>query len=716
MFLDDLRELVRKTLPDIISGLAVAATLSLISYIYIQFGAQGAVALSLVVAVIGVGFYLSKRNSKPSIQIRLDSKERQTLDTFIRKERDDLFSTVIAGSTELLVGDVLTTNKLFLAPPWAKYDSSDIQHQNLISHLEQQVANGKEVLLLGAPGQGKTIALKKLFTEINEDFLREKRDFLALYIPLRNLRYLQNDSAKEQHLRLLWQYLNEDVRNPFPLPFGRFAQLVRNAKIILLLDGFDEIPGELTQYEINKRASNNLFSFPSILSCRTNFYEMYLSASSIQERYLEKYELRPWKLSRSVEGYINTFCNIKGSAASPTRITNAIKQNEALLDLVQRPLLLVMMLDVFTDSPQMLSITWTLATLYEVYTEKWLKNESRKPDSVLRWHDKAEFVEILAWSVYKADSPSTYAYGKRVREATTFSRVEIANSLHSRAEQYANVDFQDILNDICLRTFLIGSYGDQYYFIHKSFQEYFVAKYVFKNLKSDSEDASSVLSSLIPLEIATFLKDMLSEAYTDKHERDLIVTNLIGAYESEMSTSSSSVVVRQHASYYLAYLGTAESVEFLEESYESEPNKWVQRGMMVGLARFCGRKDVFNEYIDILHNDPEAASINLGYHLVYYGDQPLEEGYYDQGGDNYRGTLRALFRHLKNDHYKVGWPLDLLTLRALINTRGTSVLTSNTDYLEFLRAFLKEGHENLDATFHREKQMLKELLQRKSLL
>ncbi|GHO83966.1 hypothetical protein KSZ_19720 [Dictyobacter formicarum] len=50
---------------------------------------------------------------------------------------------------------------------------------------------------------------------------------------------------------------------------------------------------------------------------------------------------------------------------------------------------------------------------------------------------------------------------------------------------------------------------------------------------------------------------------------------------------------------------------------------------MVGLALYCGQLEVLDQYIQFIHDNPEAASINLGYHLVYYGDQSQELGYYE---------------------------------------------------------------------------------------
>jgi hypothetical protein len=173
-----------------------------------------------------------------------------------------------------------------------------------------------------------------------------------------------------------------------------------------------------------------------------------------------------------------------------------------------------------------------------------------------------------------------------------------------------------------------------------------------------------------------------------------------------------SATIRQNASHYLAFLGTQKAIQFLEQGYEGEPDKWVRRGMMVGLALFCGRSDILERYIESLHTDPEAASINIGYHLVYYGDQPPEERYYDRGGEHCEKTIQAIFHHLGNTAYRHEWGLDLLTLRMLLEGRGLAIFASEKRYLPFLKEFLGKNDQGQGDVFQQEKQLLQETLER----
>src|SRR6266487_3158488 len=208
----------------------------------------------------------------------------------------------------------------------------------------------------------------------------------------------------------------------------------------------------------------------------------------------------------------------------------------------------------------------------------------------------------------------------------------------------------------------------------------FSTNYVFEYMCTRSQHVdvvviiSEILKEVLPFEVVTFLKDMLNAKEIAQNEKDAITQNLIKVYQIHQGDDIQSVTIRQHASHYLTNLKTPHAIQFLEQIYYQEPNKWVQRGIMVGLALYCDRIDILEEYIKLIRNDSEVASINLGYHLVYYGDQAQECGYYDQKEERCDGTLRSLFRHIHNERHKNSWPLDILTLADLLETRGITIL------------------------------------------
>jgi hypothetical protein len=539
---------------------------------------------------------------------------------------------------------------------------------------------------------------------------------LPLYIPLREIA-----SFAGNPIEILWSYLHDE----FPLPFESFSTLVRNNHIVFLFDGFDEIKGELTQPSINERSMSKVFARPSILSCRKSFFDFYLSMSALQEYYPQRVELQPLTLAHAIQ-YIIAFCEKKQDSRSykstidPQQIIEIIRTNHELQDLAQRPLLLIMMLDILTDPREMSETRWDVVKLYRKYTEKWLKNEAAKPDSVLKWNEKAALMQELARLTYTPKPSASLSYGE-LNQNITFTLNDLTTFVKNATAHYPRLTEAQLLDDLCFRTLLSTSEGEFYSFLHKSFQEYYVARYIVDCMRSREQhpDAvaavENVLQEFLPWDVGTFLKGILVSEEISAHDKDLIVSMLIKVYQRNGKDNPRSVTIRQHASHYMTLVGTEQAVEFLEQACEHEPNKWVQRGIMVGLALYCGRTDILERYINIIRYDAEAASINIGYYLVYYGDQAEELGYYDQGGEKCDGTIQAIFRRLKDERFRKGWVLDILTLSTLLEQRGMRILSPYKQQLPFLQEFLSRDHQDLGDIFQQEKKRLEKILEGETL-
>jgi hypothetical protein len=361
-----------------------------------------------------------------------------------------------------------------------------------------------------------------------------------------------------------------------------------------------------------------------------------------------------------------------------------------------------MILEVFSATREMDKGQWTVNKLYRIYTEQWLKTEAAKADSILRWSEKATLLQEVAWHTYHALS-----------QHVTITYDELAVFIQTIKSRYSDKTDAQLVDDLCFRTLLCVSEGENYTFLHKSFQEYYMARYVFECMRSRGQQASSwekieqAPSTSLQFDIALFLKQMLKES--TPVEKELITTNLVNVYQRNCTEDQLSLTIRQQASHYLTSLGSLRAIQFLERLCGEEPNKWVQRGILVGLALYCGRSDMLDRYIQFVRTDHEAEVINLGYHLVYYGDLPPESDYYIQGIEQCEKTVAALFRHLKDKHYQIGWSLDILTLTMLLERQGMSILRESQK--DFLNAFFQKDHSDLGKMFQQEKEHLKAILE-----
>jgi transcriptional regulator with XRE-family HTH domain len=634
----------------------------------------------------------------------LDTTSYPILANYLQQQRRLLADALAPGSHSLRVGDIVDDSRLFIPLPWISTQGTEAS-QDLVEYLIEALLRGQRLLMLGDAGQGKTTVLKQIFVRLVDRFLEAPTPDhqLPIYLPLREFTSFTGNA-----LDLLWTQLGED----FPLTYEQFTTLVRNKRILFLFDGFDEIRGEITQRSINDRAICKVFTYPSLLSCRKGFFEFYLSMSTLIECYPYQIELQPLTLTGPVIDYITAFCQQKQGGrqrlSSPQKIVETIQMNQVLLDLAQRPLLLLMILEVFTDPKEMDEGQWSITKLYQKYTKGWLRREAAKPDSVLKWNEKATLLQEVAWFSYMERSASSSAYYMRQHIAMTHA--ELWAFAQSIAFRFPGVTDHQLFDDLCFRTLLGISEGETYAFLHKSLQEYYVARYVFECMHGrDLEAIERVLQTSLPFDVALFLKDILKES--GSYEKSLVTGNLINVYQRHRTDDQRSITIRQQASHYLTSLGIEPAIRFLEQICGEEPNKWVQRGIMVGLALYSSRAPMLENYIRIIREDQEAAAINLSYHLIYYSDQEQRVDAALQRVDQCDNTVKALFRHLREDRYKNGWSLDILTLSTLLERRGMSILQAQTWQIPFLKNFLRKDHSELGDIFQQEKDRLQRLLE-----
>ena len=215
-------------------------------------------------------------------------------------------------------------------------------------------------------------------------------------------------------------------------------------------------------------------------------------------------------------------------------IAQEIRRDNKLGDLSKRLLLLVMITDIYTAGVEFKKGQWNTARLYDEYTRLWLKNEASK--SVLHWRDKSELLEEVAWEIFTAKLPSTLAYGDT--QKVTISHSEIS-SLFARldAQGRYNLQLASVVEDICSHSCL-GTSGETYHFTHRSFHEYFVARHVIRSIQSNRERALDALNQGLPVEIATFLKDMLQLITSEPDKVEIITKNLTEVYKGALGDNS----------------------------------------------------------------------------------------------------------------------------------------------------------------------------------
>jgi hypothetical protein len=432
---------------------------------------------------------------------------------WLYREREKILNEQIPGSSDITTREIVCDDKLFIPIPWSRIPQKEEKNnKDLVAQIIDTVLPNKEnLVLLGNPGQGKTTILKKVFIKLIDKYISDKINQIPVYISFHDLPELGKYGVND--IRFFQKYLDLRDRD-FPFSHDNIESLSSNKDIIYLLDGLDEITAELNQTSINKNLKSIIFNYFSILTCRTEFYDTFLSESEIKRRYKNKIYILELKYNKLLKKYISNFCEKKEFPYK--NISDLLDNNPNIKELITCPLWLMMFLDIFTDWNYFGRAnnlkTWGIAELYGVYIEKWLKNEAAKKDSFLNWREKNIRMKKLSWYMYDKKESNLLPYGRY--QSSYIERGHISEALK---DSNGNLD-DKIINDISSHTLLTrGRYkkkkdnlsSDNYYFIHYSFQEYYTALCIFEKMKSDYESTKDAIRRLIPFEIAKFLKDML---------------------------------------------------------------------------------------------------------------------------------------------------------------------------------------------------------------
>lgn len=348
------------------------------------------------------------------------------------------------------------------------------------------------LIITGTAGCGKSTLMRHLF--INTAF---ETDYIPIFI---ELRYLDDDDDLIEYMYSSLQHLNLKIEK------NHFDTVLKYGKVILFLDGFDEVKNDL-----KKKITEQ------ILKIRDKYQqEIVIIISSRPEDAFISWcnfaELKVMPLSN--EQAITLINNLRYEQEVKQKFIEELRSKlfETHKTFTTNPLLLTLMLMTFTqfsDIPEKKYIFYNQAfeTLY------W-KHDSTKAGYKREMHSDLaidSFEKLLA-----AFCAITY-FEKRY----SFTSLKLNNELE-KARSFCRIDVeihkyrQDLIDNVCI---LIQD-GLQLTFTHRSFQEYFTALFI---VKSEENIRYQALRSIIEEIRSEEVLNLVMEIDKEKAERDIIM-------------------------------------------------------------------------------------------------------------------------------------------------------------------------------------------------
>ncbi len=268
--------------------------------------------------------------------------------------------------------------------------------------------------------------------------------------------------------------------------YKAFEKLNANGKLLLIFDGFDEMESRVGQRTMvrNFWELAKVVAVPgskALLTCRTPYFK---TAREVQQLFGRGEEAPPPDPEMVIDlrdrpefevMHLLEFTPEDVRLALQKRRPDDWEEYETqiqatyhLPDLAQRPVMLDMLVRSLPDLEK--GATINPATLYEAYTGGWIRRSIHEDRRVLTNLKKARFfMEELAWEMFKRGEPTLHY-----------------SSLPQRVQRFFGLDQAEksdhFAQDLRTQTYLRRDAAGHYSFAHRSFEEFFVARRLYKQL------------------------------------------------------------------------------------------------------------------------------------------------------------------------------------------------------------------------------------------
>lgn len=349
--------------------------------------------------------------------------------------------------------------------------------------------------ILGEYGTGKTTLCRYYAATLAK---RHLDDPVSNRIPiLINLR----DYAKEMNIRsLITNYLvNEaDIRNAsYPL----FRRMLEKGLLAVIFDGFDEM-AQRTDFDVtwsNFQAIADLVTLNSkiILTCRTAYFRTHLRESEILSYIESSGNFDTIYLQTLNDVQIREYLQRRIGKVEWKHYWSQITQIYDLHNLAIRMVLLDFIIRYFPFL-QKKKGEIKASDLYEVAIDNELKRILKRGTILIRREDRIKLMQLLAAWMYENG-----------RFFLNFVRIPEILNIKRHFELNLQRDIEYYLHDFLTCSFLSKDPSGNYYFSHKSFVDYFVARKLFE--EAGRGDHSNWLKYSLHREVSRFVGEIASK-------------------------------------------------------------------------------------------------------------------------------------------------------------------------------------------------------------
>jgi nucleoside-triphosphatase THEP1 len=322
------------------------------------------------------------------------------------------------------------------------------------------------LMILGQPGAGKSTFLRKIGLEALKG---KSGQIQGEIIPV--LLELKQFTTNEVNIYNIIE--QEFISCQLPLAKEFTNQLLRRGKLLLLLDGLDEVPNKNFELVIDKiqefvkEYKQNKF----VISCRTAAYRQ--KFQNFKEFIIADFN------DQQIQQFINNwfYSEVDKQLGTAEKCWNKIKNQKATKELARTPLLLTFLCLEYDESQD---LPKKKATLYgnalDILLRRW-SAEKRLPYEPIYRQLGIDLEKIMLAEI---------AYDNFATDKLFFSQPEVLNQIQKVIDNNdnapKNLDVGKILDAITIEQgILVERARNVFSFSHLTLQEYLTAQYIYDN-------------------------------------------------------------------------------------------------------------------------------------------------------------------------------------------------------------------------------------------
>ncbi|NER28842.1 MAG: NACHT domain-containing NTPase [Symploca sp. SIO1C4] len=330
-----------------------------------------------------------------------------------------------------------------------------------------------KLMVLGKPGAGKTTFLQYLAIQCNQGNF--KADCIPVFIRLKNF---AEDAADEGNFDLR-HYIHQEFES-YSISEQELELLLSYGKILMLLDGLDEVPEALNTQVIQqiRKFSDKYYKNQLVLTCR-------IAAQEYRFRGFTEVEIADFKPAQienfAKKWFVALAKNPEESGLKKASLfleQMALPENQPIRELAATPVLLNLTCLVFQSKAQFPA---KRSDLYkqglDILLIRWDEARGVKRDHIYRNLSLSNKLELLSQL-----AAITFEQGRYFFEESTIGEL-IADYLRTLPKNQVNapsleLDSTAVVKSIEAQHGLLVERARQIYsFSHLTFQEYFTARY-----------------------------------------------------------------------------------------------------------------------------------------------------------------------------------------------------------------------------------------------